>query len=153
MLRSSEEIFSSGEWISTRGLLLSASPWVILPCLLLLLSACSQEPELKETSTNATAGFDPMAMKLEDPTLIEGRSTWMNTCQTCHLRGLTGAPIIGDKQAWKPRIEKGIEVLFDHALNGFIGPSYSEMPPKGGFKELNDEQVKQAVLFMVEAGK
>ncbi|MDQ8200442.1 c-type cytochrome [Pelagicoccus enzymogenes] len=87
-------------------------------------------------------------MPLTDPDLIAGQKTWSETCTTCHLTGLTGAPIIGNKAAWEHRIAKGLETLYDHALNGFIGPEYTEMPPKGGFAELSDDQVRQAVRFM-----
>ncbi|MCH6258639.1 c-type cytochrome [Puniceicoccaceae bacterium K14] len=120
---------------------------------LMTLAACSSEPK-EDVSQKSTPGtFDAMALSLTDPDHVAGREIWMNTCQTCHLRGLTGAPMIGNKEAWKPRIEKGLDTLFNHAINGFIGPTYSEMPPKGGFAELSDEEVKKAVKFMTFASK
>nr|WP_246462432.1 c-type cytochrome [Pelagicoccus albus] len=90
---------------------------------------------------------------MEDPDLAAGQKTWSQTCTTCHLTGLTGAPKIGDKTAWAPRIAKGLDTLYDHALNGFIGPDYTEMPPKGGFSELSDNEVKQAVRFMTQVSQ
>jgi cytochrome c5 len=75
-----------------------------------------------------------------------GRELYMVRCGTCHNTGLNGAPKIGDKLAWQPRIEQGKETLYDHAINGI-----RNMPPKGGFPSLKDEQVKAAVDFMVTA--
>lgn len=143
MIRSHNELFRNTAY----------GAFLLIPCLAFFLTACSQSEENEPPKPKAAAGFDPMSLALTDLDLIEGRKIWMANCTVCHLGGLTGAPKIGDKNAWQPRIEKGIEVLFDHAINGFIGPTYSEMPPKGGFKDLTNEQVKQAVLFMVEAGK
>ncbi|EDY84564.1 Cytochrome c subfamily, putative [Verrucomicrobiia bacterium DG1235] len=112
-------------------------------CALLAIAGCA-----KSEPAAAEKPLDPLSITLTDPDLIAGQATWGATCKTCHLTGLTGAPIIGNHEAWAPRIAKGLDTLYDHALNGFIGPDYTEMPPKGGFAELSDEQVKQAVRFM-----
>lgn len=117
----------------------------------LMVTACSET--VQKSNDGDAINFDPLSVELTDPVLIAGRETWSKTCKTCHSTGLTGAPIIGDKNAWKPRIEKGLDTLFDHATNGFIGPTYSEMPPKGGFRELSDEEVKNAVRFMTFVSK
>jgi cytochrome c5 len=77
-----------------------------------------------------------------------GKDIWKGTCQVCHAAGLLGAPKIGDKAAWAPRIAKGMEVLKDHALHGF-----SEMPPKGGNDALSDEDVVKALEYMVGQSK
>jgi cytochrome c5 len=75
-----------------------------------------------------------------------GRELYMFRCATCHNTGLNGAPKIGDKLAWQPRIEKGKETLYDNAINGI-----RNMPPKGGFPALKNEDVKAAVDFMITA--
>ena len=88
----------------------------------------------------------------ESATLMQGGVIWEGTCQNCHGGNkLTGAPKITDKEDWAPRIEQGLDVLFDHAINGFIGPKYKEMPPRGGNAYLSDDDVKAAVAFMVWA--
>jgi cytochrome c5 len=84
-----------------------------------------------------------------DPHLIEGRSVWGGTCQACHGLGEAGSPKITDKKAWEPRIAKGLETLHDHALKGFIGPSGTMMPERGGNPELTDTQIFAAVDYMV----
>ena len=94
-----------------------------------------------------------MALELTDANLIKGREIWMATCGQCHVKGLGGAPKIGDIEAWAPRIAKGAEVLYDHAINGFSGPQMNEMPPKGGFMHLSDEEVQLAVDFVIHASR
>jgi cytochrome c5 len=42
-------------------------------------------------------------------------------------------------------------VLVDHAINGFVGPRYTQMPSRGANPDLTDEQVSAAVAFMVWA--
>ena len=116
-----------------------------------LISGCGGEEAPSSKVEQAPKPFDPMALELDDPSLIKGREIWVATCGQCHVRGLGGAPIIADKEAWAPRIAKGKGVLYDHAINGFSGPLMNEMPPKGGFTDLTDEEVKLAVDFMVYA--
>jgi len=55
-----------------------------------------------------------------------------------------GAPKLGDKAAWEPRIAKGKDSVYTNALNGV-----KLMPPKGGNASLKDEDVKSAVDFMI----
>lgn len=84
-----------------------------------------------------------------DPHLLEGRSVWADTCHACHGLGEAGSPKITDKKAWAPRLAKGIATLHDHALKGFIGPSGTMMPERGGNPELTDKQIFAAVDYMV----
>ncbi|MFP3571316.1 c-type cytochrome, partial [Paraburkholderia sp. SIMBA_030] len=64
-------------------------------------------------------------------------------CHTCHTAGLLGSPIFGDTGAWGPRIAKGKDTLYTHAINGF-----NAMPAKGG-ADIPDEEVQNAVDYMV----
>jgi cytochrome c5 len=77
-----------------------------------------------------------------------GKDIWKGTCQVCHATGLLGAPKIGDKVAWAPRIAKGMDILKDHALHGF-----NEMPAKGANMALTDEDVVKALEYMVGQSK
>ena len=36
--------------------------------------------------------------------LADGQKTYQSTCQACHASGAAGAPKLGDKDAWAPRI-------------------------------------------------
>lgn len=79
----------------------------------------------------------------------DGKAVYDQACMACHAQGVAGAPKFGDAEAWAPRIEKGKEMLYDHSINGFQGET-GVMPPKGGFANLSDEEVKAAVDYMVE---
>lgn len=85
-----------------------------------------------------------------NPILALGAEVWDGRCIACHsFKGLTGAPKITSEEAWAPRIDQGLEVLFEHAIGGFMGPKFLEMPPRGGDPDLTDEEVMAAVAFMV----
>lgn len=123
---------------------------------LLALSACDNtvksntEPE-KPLLDGPLEGFvtaDRLPMP-EDPHLIEGRTVWAGTCQACHGLGEAGSPKITDRKAWAPRIAKGEDTLREHALKGFIGPSGTMMPERGGNPDLTDQQIFAAVDYMV----
>ena len=81
----------------------------------------------------------------------DGQTVFKQTCAMCHQWGVAGAPKFADKKAWAPRIAKGKETLYKHAIHGFKGKSM--MPAKGGKASLSDDQVKAAVDYMVKAAK
>jgi len=80
---------------------------------------------------------------------VDGKAVYDQACMACHAQGVAGAPKMGDTEAWKDRIAKGKETLYEHSINGFQGEA-GVMPPKGGFANLSDEEVKAAVDYMVE---
>ena len=81
----------------------------------------------------------------------KGKETYDGVCFACHAQGLAGAPILGDKEAWAARLEKGNDTLYDHSINGFTGESGSMMPAKGGRADISDDDIKAAVDYMIEA--
>lgn len=81
-----------------------------------------------------------------------GEELFQQTCSACHGAGIAGAPKAGDQAAWGPRIAKGKDTLYDHALHGFTGTS-GVMPAKGGRTDAPDDLVKQAVDYMVGLAK
>jgi cytochrome c5 len=68
-------------------------------------------------------------------------------CSTCHTPGIAGAPKVGDKAAWAPRIAEGIDTLTANAIKG-----KGAMPPKGG-SSASDAEIKAVVTYMVSASK
>ena len=72
-----------------------------------------------------------------------------SACSACHGQGIGGAPRLGDKAAWTPRIAQGADTLHKHAIEGFQGKA-GLMPPKGGRVDLPDDLVRQGVDYMVE---
>jgi len=81
-------------------------------------------------------------------TAADGKSTYDKTCMACHSTGAAGAPKLGDKAAWAPRLKQGMAALHASALKG-----KGAMPPKGGNTGLPDDAVKAAVDYMAAAAK
>ena len=48
-----------------------------------------------------------------------------------------------------PNNPPGTDVLNDHAINGFSGEAMTPMLPKGGRPDLTDQEVYDAVEYMV----
>lgn len=76
-----------------------------------------------------------------------GKKVTTQVCATCHASGLMNSPKIGNADDWAPRIEKGMDTLYDHAINGFN----IMMPARGGNPKLSDEEVKAAVDYMISS--
>jgi len=68
-------------------------------------------------------------------------------CSNCHLKGVNGAPKIGDKDAWIPRLQPGLDVVVRSAING-----HGAMPPRGGMANLSDTEIRSAIVYMFSAG-
>jgi len=82
----------------------------------------------------------------------DGKGTYDKACVVCHAAGVAGAPKLGDKADWGPRIAQGNDTLYTHALKGFQGKK-GMMPAKGGNASLADADVKAAVDYMVGQSK
>ncbi len=82
----------------------------------------------------------------------KGKKVYDGACFACHAAGVAGAPKLGDKAAWGPRIAQGNDTLYTHAIKGFQGKA-GMMPPKGGNMSLPDDDVKAGVDYMVSKGK
>jgi cytochrome c5 len=76
-----------------------------------------------------------------------GEALYKQTCAVCHGAGIAGAPKVGDKAAWAPRIAQGVPALVGNAIKG-----KNAMPPKGG-STAPDADVKAAVEYMVGQSK
>ena len=68
-------------------------------------------------------------------------------CSTCHAAGIAGAPKVGDKAAWAPRMAQGIDALTASAIKG-----KGAMPPRGG-SSASDAEIKALVTYMANASK
>ncbi len=80
---------------------------------------------------------------------MTGPQVYNTACLACHGTGAGGAPITGDVGQWTDRIAQGIDTLYDHAINGFDGDAVTPMLPKGGRTDLSDQEVRDAVDYMV----
>ncbi|MFZ5558957.1 MAG: c-type cytochrome [Pseudomonadota bacterium] len=78
----------------------------------------------------------------------DGEAVYGKACVACHATGAAGAPKLGDKAAWAPRIAQGSDALYASAIKG-----KGVMPAKGGMATLSDAEVKAAVDFLVAKSK
>jgi len=115
-----------------------------------------------DTAATVTAAATPAATSVAPPAAapaaaqavvsVESGKTLYNTaCVACHGVGIAGAPKVGDKANWAPRLAQGAPVLYEHAIKGFQGKA-GVMPPKGG-SSAPDIEVKAAVDFMIASSK
>ena len=65
-------------------------------------------------------------------------------CAKCHQKGVGGAPRIGDREAWTPRLKDGLDNAVRAAIHGHGG-----MPPRGARADLTDAEVRSAVIYMI----
>ena len=122
----------------------------------------AEDMEFPETAPMVVAAADPaadMAAPLDGPEVATvdtaagtedlavnvGAELYNKQCMACHANGLLGSPKYGDAAAWAPRIAKGKETLYTHAVNGF-----NQMNAQVN-AEVSEEQVHAAVDYMVAA--
>ncbi len=94
-----------------------------------LKTVSSKEPKIP--TGNASAGA--------------GKKVYNTYCAACHTSGAAGAPKMGDQTAWAPRIKEGMDVLMQHATNGF-----NSMPPKGTCMSCSDSELRAAVQYIID---
>jgi cytochrome c5 len=78
---------------------------------------------------------------------VDGQKIYQASCQACHAAGVAGAPKLGDKDAWAPRIAKGNDAMLSSIMNGF-----KAMPPKGGCMSCSEDELRAAMEYMLEQG-
>ena len=93
----------------------------------------------------ATAPAAPVQVAAANPGA--GEALYKQACMACHAAGVAGAPKFGDKAAWAPRIQTGIDALTTSVIKG-----KNAMPPKGG-SAASDVDIHSAVVYMVNAAK
>ena len=120
--------------------------------LLILLSAGCSEKETtahQEAATEQAPTETPAADKPADTETAsaDGQSIYQKSCQACHAAGIAGAPKLGDKAAWAPRIAKGNDALLSSVKNGL-----KAMPPKGTCMSCSEDELRAAMEYMVGQG-
>lgn len=100
-----------------------------------LLGACGKGPAAPPASEAASRALQP-----QDSALA---AVYQRSCASCHTVAATGAPLTGDRDAWTPRMAKGMDVLVDNVVNGFGG-----MPPFGLCMDCDAAQFEALVRFM-----
>jgi len=76
-----------------------------------------------------------------------GEALYKQACVACHAGGVAGSPKFGDKAAWAPRIQTGVDAMTTSVIKG-----KGAMPPKGG-SAASDADIRSAVVYMANAAK
>ncbi len=100
-----------------------------------------EEPEATDQPADSAA---ETAMAGE----LDGKQIYDQLCVACHgIEGI-GAPVMGNVESWAPRIAQGMDMLYQNAINGYVGPEGYMMPARGG-GNFSDAEVQAAVDYMV----
>ena len=73
----------------------------------------------------------------------DGKATVEKVCKVCHEAGVANAPKIGDKAAWEPRLQKGMDALLLSIKNGL-----NAMPPGATCPDCSADDYKAAIAYM-----
>jgi len=77
-----------------------------------------------------------------------GKEIYDGLCMACHTTGVTGSPKFDEKERWVVIAAQGMSVIQGHAIKGFQGEK-GVMPPKGGNTALSDDDIKNAIKYML----
>ncbi len=100
-----------------------------------------------ESAAAAPAAAAPAAAAPAAASSDAGKKIYDSACTACHGTGVAGAPKLGDKAAWGPRIAAGMDSLMNSTLKG-----KGAMPPRGA-SSASDDDLRHAVEYMVAAAK
>ncbi|WP_352336517.1 c-type cytochrome [Psychrobacter sp. 16-MNA-CIBAN-0192] len=103
----------------------------------------AEQPAVEEVPVEDVAVVE--AAGTEELAANAGEELYNAQCAACHATGLLNAPKFGDKEAWTPRIAKGMDTLHMHSEKGF-----NQMPAQAA-NGVSAAQVHAAVDYMVGA--
>jgi cytochrome c5 len=75
--------------------------------------------------------------------LTKGEAGYKKSCFACHDTAVAGSPKLGDKTAWKPRLDQGMDTLVASVKKG-----KTAMPPMGTCASCTDEDFKNIIGYM-----
>ncbi|MEM8844047.1 MAG: c-type cytochrome [Pseudomonadota bacterium] len=75
---------------------------------------------------------------------LTGEEVYTQVCAACHTAGVLNAPITGDAASWEKHLAKGKETLYANAIGGI-----NAMPAKGGRPDISDDDIIEAVDYML----
>lgn len=104
-------------------------------------AATQEEAPGAEEEMAAASGEESAA---DSGSSLDGEALYSSLgCVACHANGVAGSPLIGDAEAWGPRIEQGKDTLYQSVFNG-----KGAMPPRGA-SQGSDEEIMAVVDYMV----
>ena len=83
--------------------------------------------------------------KFAPPAQRSGAEVVRTHCGKCHQTGVGGAPRIGDRAAWIPRLKQGFEFAVRSAIKG-----HGSMPSRGGVADATDSEIRAAIVYMID---
>lgn len=93
----------------------------------------------------AAAATKPVEAEASSAKEAPGQATYEKYCSVCHRDGVAGAPKFHVAADWKPRVEqKKLDGLVASSVKGL-----NAMPPKGTCQECSEEDLKQAIQYMI----
>jgi cytochrome c5 len=109
-------------------------------------------PTMPPAATTAAAPAAPTQVAAAAPATTHAAAgatppVYTAACQVCHAAGVAGAPKIGDKAAWAPRLAQGADALVASVIKG-----KGAMPPRGA-STATDAEIKTVVDWMVSQAK
>ena len=113
-------------------------------------AAAQQQAQAAPAPAPAKPAAEPKAAAESKPAAAsaDGKAVYDKVCFACHAQGVAGAPKLGDKAAWAPRIKQGTATLVQSVTNG-----KGAMPPKAGMPSLTDGELRAGVEYMVSQSK
>jgi len=73
-----------------------------------------------------------------------GKEIYERSCVACHAVGVAGAPKVGQRADWEPRVQTGLAALLTSTIKG-----KGAMPSRGGSRH-SDAEIEAAILFMLQ---
>jgi cytochrome c5 len=108
----------------------------------------SSSPAAPAPSAAMPAATAPAAKGAVATAKVDGAKVFASGCNVCHTAGVAGAPKLGDKAAWAPRMGQGIDALTAAVIKG-----KGAMPPRGAVANASDAELRGAVEYMVATVK
>lgn len=103
-------------------------------CTYLLALSCLADPVRYEPDTRAY-------------NLAHGRVVFTDKCMRCHESGRKGAPVLGDTDDWKDRLDQPLDTMIRHAREG-----HGKMPARGD-QDITDQDLAAAVAYVVDRAR
>lgn len=108
-----------------------------LLALLLAVCACGEGP------ATAPSAEDIRQAESLRPASTDLRARYERSCMACHTSIDAKAPLTGAATQWRPRLDKGMDLLVKHAMEGF-----NAMPPRGLCADCSETDMRALIVFM-----
>ena len=108
-------------------------------------SATTPQPASQGAGSDSAASDTASASTGGAVNLAAGEKVYQSACFACHMTGVAEAPKLDDPVAWEPRLAQGMSGLIQSATAG-----KGAMPPKGGFAHLTEDDLRNAIGFMLD---